>query len=550
MLEPLDITPTDRVPVRRALLSVSDKTGLVELAQALHAQGTELVSTGGTAKAIADAGIPVVAVDDVTGFPEMMDGRVKTLHPRLFAGILGVRQLDTHAAAATEHEIGWIDLVVVNLYPFEDTIAREGVTIAEAIENIDIGGPSLIRAAAKNHAYATILTDAAQYPAVIEELQASEDGSLSLATRRNLALQAYATTARYDAAISGFLQDQDDFNGAELPLGHAHGRPAAGGRVPFAPQLTFGYVKERTLRYGENPHQRGAYYRRAGAAAHLLGGVEQLHGKELSFNNLLDLEAARAIAREFDEPACVIVKHNNPCGAAIGSDSSDAYAKAFACDPVSAFGGIISLTRTVDAAAAEAISKQFVEVLFAPGYDDDALEILSQKPNVRLLRGDDAALRGLESLDIRPVAGGALIQDADEVVVDRDSMTVASAAAPTEDQWRDMLFAWRVMRHVKSNAIVYAKDGATIGIGAGQMSRVDSAKIAVSKASEYGLDLTGAAMASDAFFPFADGVQIGLDAGIRAVIQPGGSVRDEEVIAAVDAAEATMVFTARRHFRH
>jgi phosphoribosylaminoimidazolecarboxamide formyltransferase/IMP cyclohydrolase len=550
VLDPLDITPPDRVPVRRALLSVSDKTGLVELARALHARGTELVSTGGTAKAIADAGLPVVAVDDVTGFPEMMDGRVKTLHPRLFAGILGVRQLDTHAAAATEHQIGWIDLVVVNLYPFEDTIARDGVTIAEAIENIDIGGPSLIRAAAKNHAYATILTDAAQYPAVIEELQASEDGSLSLATRRNLALQAYATTARYDAAISGFLQAQDDFNGAELPLGHAHGRPAAGGRVPFAPQLSFGYVKERTLRYGENPHQRGAYYRRAGAGAHLLGGVEQLHGKELSFNNLLDLEAARAIAREFDEPACVIVKHNNPCGAAIGSDSSEAYAKAFACDPVSAFGGIISLTRTVDAAAAEAISKQFVEVLFAPGYDDDALEILSQKPNVRLLRGDDAALRGLEALDVRPVAGGALIQDVDEVVVDRDSMSVASAAAPTEDQWRDMLFAWRVMRHVKSNAIVYAKDGATVGIGAGQMSRVDSARIAVDKAREHGLDLTGAAMASDAFFPFADGVQIGLDAGVRAVIQPGGSVRDEEVIAAVDAVGATMVFTARRHFRH
>ena len=550
MLDPLEITPIDRVPVRRALLSVSDKTGLVELAQALHAQGTELVSTGGTAKAIADAGIPVVAVDDVTGFPEMMDGRVKTLHPRLFAGILGVRQLDSHAQAAEQHEIGWIDLVVVNLYPFEDTIAREGVTIAEAIENIDIGGPSLIRAAAKNHAYATILTDAGQYPAVIEELQASEDGSLSLATRRNLALQAYATTARYDAAISGFLQQQDDFNGTALPLGHPHGRLAAGGRVPFAPQLSFGYVKERTLRYGENPHQRGAYYRRAGAAAHLLGGVEQLHGKELSFNNLLDLEAARAIAREFDEPACVIVKHNNPCGAAIGTSSSDAYAKAFACDPVSAFGGIISLTRTVDAAAAEAISNQFVEVLFAPGYDDDALEILSRKPNVRLLRGDDAALRGLEALDVRPVAGGALIQDADEVVVDRAGMKVTSAAAPTEDQWRDMLFAWRVMRHVKSNAIVYAKDGATVGIGAGQMSRVDSAKIAVAKAQEHGLDLVGSAMASDAFFPFADGVEIGLDAGARAVIQPGGSVRDEEVIAAVDKVGATMVFTARRHFRH
>ncbi|MGX6448576.1 bifunctional phosphoribosylaminoimidazolecarboxamide formyltransferase/IMP cyclohydrolase [Patulibacter sp. S7RM1-6] len=550
MLDPLDITPPDRVPVRRALLSVSDKTGLVDLARVLHEQGTELVSTGGTAKAIADAGIPVVPVDDVTGFPEMMDGRVKTLHPRLFAGILGVRQLDAHAQAAQEHEIGWIDLVVVNLYPFEATIAREGVTLAEAIENVDIGGPSLIRAAAKNHAYATVLTSPAQYGPVIEELRASEDGSLALATRRNLALQAYATTARYDAAISGFLQEQDDFNGERLPLGHPQGHPEAGGRVPFPDQFSRGYVKDRGLRYGENPHQRGAYYRRAGARTHLLGGVEQLHGKELSFNNLLDLEASRAIAREFDEPAAVIVKHNNPCGAAIGDSSLQAFERALACDPVSAFGGIVTLTRPVDGAAAEALSKLFVEVLFAPAFDDDALAILTQKPNVRLLRGDDAPLRGLERLDVRPVAGGVLVQDADEVVVDRATMEVRTQAQPTEDQWRDMLFAWKVMRHVKSNAIVYAKDGATVGIGAGQMSRVDSARIAVEKAREHELDLRGAAMASDAFFPFADGAQVGLEAGIGAIIQPGGSVRDAEVIEAVDAAGATMVFTGRRHFRH
>ncbi|WP_210495681.1 bifunctional phosphoribosylaminoimidazolecarboxamide formyltransferase/IMP cyclohydrolase [Patulibacter sp. SYSU D01012] len=550
MLDPLDITPPDRVPVRRALLSVSDKTGLVDLARVLHEQGTELVSTGGTARAIAEAGIPVVAVDDVTGFPEMMDGRVKTLHPRLFAGILGVRQLDAHARAAQEHEIGWIDLVVVNLYPFEETIAREGVTLAEAIENIDIGGPSLIRAAAKNHAYATILTNPAQYGPVIEELQASEDGALSLVTRRNLALQAYATTARYDAAISGFLQDQDDFNGTQLPTGHPQGRPASGGRVHFPDQFSRGYVKDRTLRYGENPHQRGAYYRRAGARTHLLGGVEQLHGKELSFNNLLDLEASRAIAREFDEPAAVIVKHNNPCGAAIGDSSVQAFERALACDPVSAFGGIVTLTRPVDRAAAEALSRLFVEVLFAPAFDDDALEILTQKPNVRLLRGDDAPLRGLERLDVRSVAGGVLVQDADEVVVDRATMEVRTQAQPTEDQWRDMIFAWKVMRHVKSNAIVYAKDGATVGIGAGQMSRVDSARIAIEKAQEHELDLQGAAMASDAFFPFADGAQVGLDAGIGAIIQPGGSVRDAEVIEAVDAAGATMVFTGRRHFRH
>jgi phosphoribosylaminoimidazolecarboxamide formyltransferase/IMP cyclohydrolase len=548
-LDPLDVTPPDRVPVRRALLSVSDKTGLVDLATALHEQGAELVSTGGTAKAIADAGLPVVAVDDVTGFPEMMDGRVKTLHPRLFAGILGVRALETHAAAASEHEIGWIDLVVVNLYPFEDTIAREGVTLAEAIENIDIGGPSLIRAAAKNHAYASILTDPAQYPAVIEELAASGDGSLGLATRRNLALQAYATTARYDAAISGYLQEQDDFGGT-VAATDADGNPTGETLPGFPPTFSRGYVKERDLRYGENPHQRAAYYRRAGSPAHLLGGVEQLHGKELSFNNLLDLEAARAIARELDEPACVIVKHNNPCGAAIGDDVGQAYARAFACDPISAFGGIIALTRPVDVAAAEALSQQFVEVLFAPSYDDDALEILAQKPNVRLLRGDDAALRGLERLDVRPVAGGALVQDADSVVIDRATMSVATRAQPTDEQWRDMLFAWRVMRHVKSNAIVYAKDGATVGIGAGQMSRVDSARLAVEKAAEHGLDLTGAAMASDAFFPFPDGLEIGLRAGITAVIQPGGSMRDELVVEAADAAGAAMVMTGRRHFRH
>ena len=551
MLDPLDITPPDRVPVRRALLSVSDKTGLPELAAALHAQGAELVSTGGTARAIADAGLPVTAVDDVTGFPEMMDGRVKTLHPRLFAGILGVRGIDAHAAAAAEHEIGWIDLVVVNLYPFEDTIARDGVTLAEAIENIDIGGPSLIRAAAKNHAYAAVLTDSAQYPAVIEELAGSGDGSLSLATRRNLALQAYATTARYDAAISGFLQEQEAFGGTTTVGDGAPHHPAGTVLPGFPPTFSRGYVKERDLRYGENPHQRAAYYRRAGAPAHLLSGVEQLHGKELSFNNLLDLEAARAIARELDdEPAAVIVKHNNPCGAAIGGSSLQAFERALASDPVSAFGGIVALTRPVDVAAAEALSQLFVEVLFAPAYDEDALEVLTRKPNVRLLRGDDAPLKGLERLDVRPVAGGALVQDADAVIVDRDTISVATQAAPTEDQWRDLLFAWRVMRHVKSNAIVYAKDGATVGIGAGQMSRVDSARIGVEKAAEHGLDLTGAVMASDAFFPFPDGLEIGLQAGVRAVIQPGGSVRDEAVIAAADAAGAAMVLTGRRHFRH
>ena len=539
MLEPIDVTPPDRVPVRRALLSVSNKVGLVDLASALHEHGSELVSTGGTARKIAEAGLPVRPVEELTGFPEMMDGRVKTLHPNLFAGILGVRDAAAHATAAAEHEIGWVDLVCVNLYPFEETTDRPDVTLGEAVENVDIGGPSLIRAAAKNHAYATVLTDPGQYGAVLEEVRASGDGSVGLRTRRRLAAEAFAATGRYDAAISGFLQSRREFGG--------------GPDAPFPDVSSRGYAKVADLRYGENPHQRGAYYRRAGAGTHLLGGVRQLHGKELSFNNLLDLDSARAIARDLgEEPGCVIVKHNNPCGAAIGATLAEAYTKAFACDPVSAFGGIIVATRTVDRPAAEAIAQQFVEVLFAPGFDAEALEVLREKPNVRLLQGGEPDVRDRPggNQEVRPVLGGLLVQDADTVIVDRATMTVPTVAQPDEAQWRDVLFAWRVMRHVKSNAIVYSRDGATLGIGAGQMSRVDSARLAVQKAAEHGLDLAGAAMASDAFFPFPDGLQVGLDAGARAVIQPGGSVRDDAVVAAADAVGATMVFTGRRHFRH
>lgn len=534
MLNPLNVQMPDRVPVRRALLSLSDKSGLAELAEALINAGCELVSTGGTAKAIADAGFAVTPVEQITSFPEMMDGRVKTLHPNLFAGILGVRGIEEHAQAAATHDIGWIDMVVVNLYPFEETVARPDVTLAEAIENIDIGGPSLIRAAAKNHGYVSILTDASQYPAIIEELNSSEDGSLSLQTRKRLCCDAYTYTARYDAAISGFLQRQSEFADQES----------------FAPSFSQAYVKQMDLRYGENPHQRAAYYRRAGAKSHLLGDIEQLQGKELSFNNLLDLEAARAIAREFEQAACVIIKHNNPCGVAVGTDAAGAYGKAFACDPVSAFGGILAFTTTVDKAAAEAVSKQFAEVIFAPSFTDEALQIFSSKENLRLLQGDDSVLKGVETRDVRQVAGGVLVQDVDSVITDRDQMDVATAAQPTDQQFADMQFAWKVMRHVKSNAIVYAKDGATVGIGAGQMSRVDSARIGVEKAKEHGLSLDGAVMASDAFFPFPDGLQIGIDAGVKAVIQPGGSVRDNEVVAAADTAGVAMLMTGRRHFRH
>jgi phosphoribosylaminoimidazolecarboxamide formyltransferase/IMP cyclohydrolase len=517
------------VLVRRALLSVSDKTGVVELAEDLVELGVELVSTGGTARALSGAGVTVRAIEDFTGFPEMMDGRVKTLHPRLYAGLLAVRDNDAHLQAAAEHEIEPVDLVCVNLYPFEQTLARGDASDAEIVENIDIGGPTMIRAAAKNHAFAVVLVDPADYAPVVAELRES-GGRLSMATREQLAGKAFACTARYDAAISSWFaaREKDDF-------------PA---------QRTLAYEKAAELRYGENPHQRAAYYAQVGAPTHLLAGVTQLHGKELSFNNLLDLSSARELVEDFSEPACAIVKHNNPCGCALGKTALDAYERAFACDPQSAFGGVIALNRPVDLACAQALSNQFVEVLLAPRFDPDALVVLTEKKNVRLLELPEwpEPTGGLEG---KPVIGGLLVQDRDEVAETADQMQVMSAKQPDGSEWEDLRFAWQVCRHVRSNAIVIAHKGATIGIGAGQMSRVDAVNIAIEKARAFQPDLLpGSSLASDAFFPFADGPQLAIDAGVTAIIQPGGSVRDEEVVAAADGADVAMVATGVRHFRH
>ena len=519
--------------VRRALISVSEKTGVVELAAGLAELGVEIVSTGGTARALAEAGIAVRAIEDFTGFPEMMDGRVKTLHPRLYAGLLAVRSDSSHLQAAAEHSIEAVDLVCVNLYPFERTVARGDASDAEIVENIDIGGPTMIRAAAKNHAYAAVLVDPADYTAVLTELRES-GGRLAMATRERLAGKAYACTARYDAAISGWF--------------------ARRAKEDFPAQRAYAYEKAAELRYGENPHQRAAYYAQVGAPTHLLAGVSQLHGKELSFNNLLDLSSARELVEDFSEPACAVVKHNNPCGCALGRDATAAYERAFACDPVSAFGGVIALNRPVDPACARAISAQFVEVLLAPGFEPEALELLTQKKNVRLLELPDwpEPAAGLEA---KPVIGGLLVQDRDEVSETAEQMSVMGRQQPSETEWQDMRFAWQVCRHVRSNAIVIAREGATIGIGAGQMSRVDAVRIAIEKAQAgQGEDdpdrLIGASLASDAFFPFADGPQLAIDAGVSAIIQPGGSVRDEEVVAAVDAGGVAMVATHTRHFRH
>jgi len=553
----LQQTAPGEVRIRRALLSVSDKAGIADFARGLVELGVEIVSTGGTARELADAGLPVRSIEDFTGFPEMMDGRVKTLHPRLYAGLLALRDDEGHLRAAQEHSIEPVDLVCVNLYPFERTVAKPDVAPAEAIENIDIGGPTMIRAAAKNHAFATVVVDPGDYAAVLGELRES-DGRLSLATRERLAASAFALTARYDAAIAGWF--------------------AASAGEDFPAQRSTAYVKQMELRYGENPHQRGAYYAQAGAPTHLLAGVRQLHGKELSFNNLLDLSSARELAEELAEPACAIVKHNNPCGCAVAQSAQLAYERAFACDPMSAYGGVIALNRAVDESCARALAKQFVEVLLAPGFTPDALAVLREKKNVRLLalepvaadadadadsRADaiapaDAAgaarAPGAASLEAKPVLGGLLLQDRDAVTETREQMQVLTQAHPTEEQWGDLLFAWRVCRHVRSNAIVLAAGGATVGIGAGQMSRVDAVRIAVEKAREAQGDepdrLAGAVLASDAYFPFADGPQIAIDAGIAAIIQPGGSIRDAEVVAAADAAGVAMVATGVRHFRH
>jgi phosphoribosylaminoimidazolecarboxamide formyltransferase/IMP cyclohydrolase len=520
------------VRIARALLSVSDKTGIVAFARGLQELGVEIVSTGGTARELARADLPVRAIEDFTGFPEMMDGRVKTLHPRLYAGLLAVRDNDEHVAAAAAHEIEPVDLVCVNLYPFERTVARGDAGDAEIIENIDIGGPTMIRAAAKNHAFAAVVVDPADYDAVLEELR-SGDGRLSLPTRRRLAARAFATTARYDAAISTWFARRE---GEDLPAQEA--------RV---------YEKALGLRYGENPHQRAAYYEQVGAPRHLLAGVRQRYGKELSFNNLLDLSAARELVEEFEAPACAIVKHNNPCGTAVAASGPEAYERAFATDPTSAYGGVIALNTPVDQAFAEVLNRQFIEVLFAPSFSDEALEVFTSRKNVRLLdlADADAPAPSATELEAKPVLGGILLQDRDAITETREDMAVVTSRAPTEQEWADLLFAWRICRLVRSNAIVIARGQATVGIGAGQMSRVDAVEIAIKKARAAQPDLlAGSSLASDAYFPFPDGPQVAIDAGVSAIIQPGGSIRDEEVIAAAEQAGITMVTTGRRHFRH
>jgi phosphoribosylaminoimidazolecarboxamide formyltransferase/IMP cyclohydrolase len=455
-----------------------------------------------------------------------MDGRVKTLHPRLYAGLLAVRDHPPHQEALDEHSIEPVDLVCVNLYPFERTAARRGVRDADVIEQIDIGGPTMIRAAAKNHAYATVVVSPASYDAVLEELKMS-DGALSPQTRESLAAEAFAYTARYDTSIARWFAERGD---------------------DFPDLYVRAFEKIVDLPYGENPHQRAAYYGEVGARMHVLSMIKQHHGKQLSYNNLLDLDSARRVAREFEVPACVIVKHNNPCGVAVGRTAEEAYMQAFSADPLSAFGGVIVVNRAVDRALAEKLNAQFIEVLFAPAYDDGALEILTQKKNIRILEDNERRVPLAGERDEKQVLGGLLVQDSDRDLVDRQDLEVVSARKPAEPEWSEMLFAWKVAKHVRSNAIVVTKDLTTSGIGAGQMSRVDSVRLALEKAREGSLE--GAAMASDAFFPFSDGPQLAFEAGITSVIQPGGSVRDDEVIAAADAAGVAMVFTRKRHFRH
>ncbi|HEX4563074.1 MAG TPA: bifunctional phosphoribosylaminoimidazolecarboxamide formyltransferase/IMP cyclohydrolase [Solirubrobacteraceae bacterium] len=520
------------VTVRRALLSVSDKAGIVEFARGLDELGVQIVSTGGTARELAGAGLEIRSIEDFTGFPEIMDGRVKTLHPRLYAGLLARRDDDAHLEAAAELEIEPVDLVCVNLYPFEQTLARGDASEEEVVENIDIGGPTMIRAAAKNSDFAAVVVDPADYESVLAELRESA-GRLSLETRTRLAAKAFATTSRYDASISTwFTQRTHD--------------PADG----FPPSWRDAYEKVTDLRYGENPHQRAALYARVGSPTHLLEGVSQLHGKELSFNNLLDLSAARELLEEFDAPACVIVKHNNPCGCAVADAGVTAYERAFASDPLSAYGGVIAVNAPVDRVFANELSKQFIEVLLAPRFDADALEVLEEKKNVRLLELPEWPPRNLE-VEGKPVIGGQLVQTRDVVTETRAQMRAMGSKEPTDAEWRDLLFAWTVCRHVRSNAIVIAARGATIGIGAGQMSRVDAVRIAIEKARTFQPDLlAGASLASDAFFPFADGPELAIEAGITAIIQPGGSVRDDAVVAVAGAAGVAMVATGVRHFRH
>ncbi|MBN8726947.1 MAG: bifunctional phosphoribosylaminoimidazolecarboxamide formyltransferase/IMP cyclohydrolase [Xanthomonadales bacterium] len=519
------------VPVRRALLSVSDKTGLVDLARGLDALGIGLLSTGGTARSLREAGLAVTDVSTLTGFPEIMDGRVKTLHPVVHGGLLGRRGLDDEVMA--RHHIAAIDLLVVNLYPFEQTVANPDCTFELAIENIDIGGPAMLRAAAKNHAHVAAVVDPADYAGVLEALA---QGGTAAAMRRRLAAKAFAHTARYDGMIANWLGVRAD---------PAH--PEA-----FPPSLRLAFERRQVLRYGENPHQGGALYVEQPPLRGTIAAAEVLAGKELSSNNLADADAALECVKAFQKtPACVIVKHANPCSVALGPDQLDAYERAFACDPVSAFGGIIAFNHKVDAGTARAIlARQFVEVVVAPAFDEEAVAAFATKPNVRVLATGEWDETPAHAFDYKRIAGGLLVQDADRDTLLLSDLRIVSRRAPDAAELHDLLFAWHVAMYVKSNAIVYARDGRTIGIGAGQMSRVVSARIAAIKAAEAELQVAGSVMASDAFFPFRDGIDAAAEAGIRAVIQPGGSMRDKETIAAADEHGMAMVFTGVRHFRH
>jgi phosphoribosylaminoimidazolecarboxamide formyltransferase/IMP cyclohydrolase len=519
-------------PIARALLSVSDKTGLVEFARGLADLGVALLSTGGTAKALAAAGLEVTEIDAYTGFPEMLDGRVKTLHPKVHAGILARRDSSEHAATLAAHGIPPIDLVVVNLYPFRETIARAGCTLAEAIENIDIGGPTLVRAAAKNHAGVGVVVDPDDYDTLLRELQ-TNGGSLTAATRFGLAQKAFSHTAAYDGAISNYLSARDE----------------AGTARSFPDRFNWQGAKLQDLRYGENPHQQAAFYRDETPAGGTIAAARQLQGKELSYNNIADSDAAWECVKTFSETACVIVKHANPCGVAVAGTPLEAYRKALATDPTSAFGGIIAFNREVDAETADAVGAQFVEVLIAPSYTAEALERNAKKANVRVLKLA-LAMVPQRTWDSKRVGGGMLIQTADFDNLAVGELKVVTTKSPPAAQLTDLLFAWRVARFVKSNAIVYCAGGATLGIGAGQMSRVDSTRIAAIKAANAGLALAGSVVASDAFFPFRDGLDVVADNGAIAIIQPGGSMRDAEVIAAADERGIAMVFTGIRNFRH
>ncbi|MFA4716979.1 bifunctional phosphoribosylaminoimidazolecarboxamide formyltransferase/IMP cyclohydrolase [Vibrio vulnificus] len=525
-------------PIRRALISVSDKTGIVEFAQALAERGVDILSTGGTARLLAEQGIAVTEVSDYTGFPEMMDGRVKTLHPKVHGGVLGRRGQDDEVMA--KHGINPIDMVVVNLYPFAETVAKEGCTLADAVENIDIGGPTMVRSAAKNHKDVTIVVNASDYHRVITEMDAN-DTSLTLETRFDLAIAAFEHTAAYDGMIANYF-------GTMVP---SYGENKEGDEESKFPR-TFNqqFIKKQDMRYGENSHQAAAFYVEANPQEASVATARQIQGKALSYNNIADTDAALECVKEFNEPACVIVKHANPCGVALGKDILEAYNRAYQTDPTSAFGGIIAFNQELDAETATAIvERQFVEVIIAPSVSAEAIEVVAAKKNVRLLECGEWTTK-TTGFDVKRVNGGLLVQDRDQGMVSLDDLKVVSRRQPTEEELKDALFCWKVAKYVKSNAIVYSKGDMTIGVGAGQMSRVYSAKIAGIKAADEGLQVEGCVMASDAFFPFRDGIDAAAEAGIKCVIQPGGSMRDDEVIAAADEHGMAMIFTGMRHFRH